>query len=351
MRSFLRYGNVVAGAAAEGHGILVGWRGHGELTRTRLLELIEGAGAPSDWAPEPKNPPVQLSRAVENAAGSLYNPERVVKKNVTFERKERRWSSKWMLVKRATDDTDDVGGTFGDIVLVATLFNDKKSADGPELVIKCDSEELKEKVRADYNHRIQTEQYTAADITQWLADTLKYRLQAIRYGGNYFVPRNCKVQAATLCDTLMMGGWGTSWIAPPIPIATTPELQVGLAMSLQSEVAEVTAELIKHREAAQKEGRSDISESIAISLMMKYRSVGVRILEAEPLLGAACLEDCKLDMHDAMVDLDRALSGQGGISFDKEWLAIKEQKIVEEGKDPNGRVQGVPGYQGENPPI
>src|SRR5689334_5394753 len=67
----ITHGNLVAGAAAEGHGILTAWTGRHARTGADLA-LIIGELVPSDWLPAPKDAGVQLGRAMQAAAGHLY---------------------------------------------------------------------------------------------------------------------------------------------------------------------------------------------------------------------------------------------------------------------------------------
>lgn len=315
--TYLHHGNVVAGAAAEGHGVLVGWRGHGELTRTKLMELVAQAGIPQDWAPEIKNPNVQLTRAIQAVAGTLYNPEQVKKKNVKFAKGEREWASRWMLVSRQVSDAATAGDNFGEISLVATLFDDDS---GSQLVINTNIADLETKVRYEYETRIGAERYIAADITKWLGEVLRDRFDAVRYGGNWYVPRNNRAAAEALCEAFWAGGWGTSWMRPALPIATSAQLSLGLALGLETEVNEVMADLALQRQEAQKQGKQDISEKVATSFMIRLRAIGTRMITYSNILGDENIENCRNHIHDAMIELDKLLE----VNFDSEWTTMKK---------------------------
>ncbi len=179
----LVHGQLVAGAAADGHGVLVGWTGEGDKTRAELLERAEVAGVPSEWLPDAKEPKVQLSRAVRVAAGTAYNCE--TEKKVDAQVVEaREWTSRWMLVSKVADgEQRAVGQKYGEIALVVTLYTDNPE---PELVFDEQSnEELREIVRTEFEQRIAAQRYTAADITKWLKSTIKLHLDGVKYGGNW----------------------------------------------------------------------------------------------------------------------------------------------------------------------
>lgn len=315
MNLYSRQQNIVAGAGAEGAGVLLGWRGHGELTRARLLEILEAAGVPEDWAPAPKNAGVQLSRAVAETAGTRYTAERVNKGTYTFAQGERRWSSRWLLVARSTT-TSVVGGAYGEVTLVATLFNDDDAAD---LIITTNDELLEARVREIYQSRIDAERYVAADITSWLGTTIRSRLLGARLGIGWYAPRETKAIARNLCAALREGGWGTSWVSPPIPVADTEDLSLALSGSLRMEVTEVIENLFKQRDAAKEGGKADISEQVAIGFMMQLRDIGFRMAEYETRLTPQDISECRTCIHDAMVELDKVLQ----VDPDTEWANIQ----------------------------
>jgi len=319
------HGTVVAGAAAEGHGILIGWRGHGELSRSRLLELVEAAKIPEDWAPEVKNASVQLTRAVQATGRDIYNAEQVKKKNVKF-KGEREWASRWMLVSKSITETPVTGGKFGDIALIATLYDD---GDAIELVIDSESSDLADKVRAEFNARSLAERYVAADITKWLGDIISGKMFGVRYGANWYIPKEHRETAIRICEVLW-SAWGTSWIRPYLPIATTPQLSLGLGLSLRGDVEEIMVDLMTLRTAAKESGKSDISDKVANSLMSRLRVVGSRMVNHAHILGDDQANACRDAVHDAMIELDGILNN---ISFDEEWEAINRAIIKSRGND------------------
>lgn len=312
----MQHGNLVAGAAAEGHGVLIGWSGRGEVTRGALVTIANAAGIPEEWCPRAKDASVQLSRAVQAATGSLYSREPVRKDDAAD------WTSRWMLVTRTVDGDVTAGESFGRIALVATLY-DRDT--GIELVIDSPLDPLAESVRREFEQRVAAERYVAADITAWFADILRTRLDAIRYGGNWYVPRVHRTLAESLCETLQNAGWGTNWMTPALPIATCAQLAMGLALGLEAEMDEILAELAGDRERARAGGkREDIGPRAAETFMVKLRRVGERVIAYNAMLGEDLANNVRLRIHDAMIELDSIL--EGGVCFEAEWRKVVDAR-------------------------
>jgi hypothetical protein len=323
------HGSLVAGAAAEGNGILVGWQGEGDITRTRLVALATQAGIPLGWLPSPKDPAVQLTRAVRAVAGGLYNCERAKKMHARVG--EREWSSRWSLVRRVDDAgmMPVAGEKFGTIVLVVTLYV-TRDADGErsaELDFDAPDPALIASVRAEYDTRIGAERYVASDITRWLAETIRYYLDGVRYGGNWYVPRQHRMLAEAICQTFQAAGWGRSWMSPPLPIATSDQLARGVANGLQGEVGDVVGEIAHLRDLAKADGKVDIGERAATSAMIRLRGIGERIVAYADMLGETLVEECRFTIHDAMVDLDGVL---GAHDFEREWSEVATARAQRE---------------------
>ncbi len=313
----LRHGNLVAGASAEGHGVLVGWSGRGEVTREALLSIADRAGIPREWCPRAKDAAVQLTRAVRAAAGSAYNPEQARKDENTT------WASRWMLVSRTVDADVTAGAMFGEVVLVATLLEPAEIG-GQEVQIDSSNDGLADAVRREYDARIAAERYVAADVTAWLGDILKYQLDAVRYGGCWYVPRSNRALAESICTTLQEAGWGTNWMAPALPIATSTQLSLGLALGLGMEVDAVLAKLGEDRARARAEGREDIGVRAAETFMVRLRAVGERVIGYSATLGEEHTEFVRMRIHDAMIELDSIL--EGGVCFEAEWRKVVDAR-------------------------
>lgn len=315
------HGNLVAGAAAEGNGVLVGWSGRGELTRARLIEIATGAGLPVEWCPRAKDPAVQLTRAVRAAAGGLYNAEQPPRP-VELAPGERAWTSRWVLVQRALSDLIvTVGATYGQIALVATLYGDT-------LEIESEDEVLARRVRDDFQARIDGERFVAADVTAWLVSVLRENMDAVRYGGNWYIPRVWRSLAETLCTAFQTAKWGHNWMVPALPIATSAQLSAGLAHGLEAEVDEVLADIFADRARAKEEGRLDIGQRAAETFMVRLRGVGQRVVGYTDLLGGF-VDELRFRIHDAMIELDKVLDG--GLDFAQQWAMVERERAANGG--------------------
>lgn len=327
----LVHGQLVAGAAADGHGVLIGWTGSGDMTRAEMLARLDGAKLPREWAFDAKDPAVQLTRAVRTVAGGRYNVEQEKKKDAQVV-ETREWSSRWMLVTRSLDGGAKVGEKYGDIALVVTLYTDKPE---PELVFDNGADVgLVEAVRQEFAARIGAERYVASDITRWLAMTLKTRCHAVRYGGNWYVPRAHRVTAESLVAAFKT--WGADWMDPPLPIATTTQLAQGLANGLMREVDEELRKLEAQRENAREKTQDpkvDVGERAASSFMLRLRQIGERVCAYEKLLGVEMMTTCQNKIRTAMGELSALIEGAGTVErFAAVWDEIEFDIARAEGK-------------------
>ncbi len=318
----LTHGDLIAGSAAEGHGILVGWSGAGDMLRSRLVELATLAGLPEEWVPSPKDPAVQLTRAVKTVAGErgLDPKQERAKDRQTAE--ARKVDSRWMLATRASEGAR-VGAKYGSIVLVASLYGD---------VLEFDAEsdaELVVLVRAKFEELVASERYIAADVTRWLAETLRYRLDAVKYGGNWYVPRRHRATAERIVAAFCPS-WGNDWMEPPLPIASCDQLARGLSNGPMSEVDKVLADLAYQRQVASEQGREDVGERAACTFLGRLRTIAQRVVAYGALLGDDHVGECRRRVHAAMVDLE-AQRGDGGFSserFDLIWDEIERDRTL-----------------------
>lgn len=330
----LRAGNLVAGAAAEGYGVIVGWYGEGQRTRAELAERLTSAQLPSDWLPDAKEPKVQLSRAVNVAAGDQYTMEQEKKRDAQLA-ETREWTSRWMLVRRtATNAVNDsrVGQRFGEIACVVTLYTDNPQ---PELVFDEGSEpELVEAIRADFWARIESATYTAGDVSNWLRQLVKTRLDGVRIGGNWYVARPKRELIERLAATLD-GWWGCDWLNPPMPVATGEQLASGLARGLTDEVNDELRKLELARDKARSEGKADVTPKAATSMQLRLRTVLERIAAYEALLGDALVARCRDAVKTVMLDLDKLIEGSDLVErfaavWDEIRLAAKQDgRVIE----------------------
>ncbi len=316
----LTHGQLVAGAIAEGYGILVGWMGAGEMTRAEKLERIARAGLPKEWAFDAKDPGVQLTRAVKAAAGQAYNCEQEKKRDQQVV-EAREHASRWFMVSRTADDAR-VGAKFGDIALVVTLYTDKPE---PELVFDEQSNaDLVAAVRKEFTDRIGAERYIASDISRWLWTTMKQHCGAVKYGGNWYVPRKHRDTAIALVEAFKT--WGENWMDPPLPIATTSQLAQGLANGLRAEVDEELRKLEHQRKLVREktnDPKADVGERAATNFMQRFRVIGERVCAYEAILGADMVATCREKVRVAMMELNELLDGGIVERFANIWDEIK----------------------------
>lgn len=307
---------VVAGAGADGHGVMAGCRGDGSMTRTQLVAYARQAGIPDECLPAPKDADVQLARAVGSVAGGTYDAKRIRKCDQTVA-EARDWSARWALVS-STTTAISAGDKFGDVALVVTLYTDKPE---PELVFDCDNDALVDAVRADYDKRIGAAAYVAADITKWLADLYRYHMGAVRCGLGWYVPRASRSIAESIEQVFNReANWGKDWVSPPLPVATSAQLARGIANGLIDEVGEVMGELITARERARaKKPNGDIGTRAAETFMIRFTRIGARVVSYVGLLDRESLASCHEAIHDAMVTLDTILDGGVDETFNGIW--------------------------------
>lgn len=307
---------LIGGAVAEGHGVLVGWDGYTEITRSQLSDVYhaamseEGVELDPAWLPNVKQAKVQLARALRDVAGTVFDVEGPVRKRDTDP-----WTARYLMVRRPTGSDARAGQEYGRVVLGAELYEmsgapllrfDTASGHG-------EADPVVAAVRAAFDARTGGEVYTAADVTKWLGGVLKYRLRALRYGGNWYVPRETKKSATVLCETLRRVGWGRHWMVPPLPVADSAELSVGLAIALQADVAEIQAELAYARKVAKDEGKPDISAKQAANYAAKYNAVADDARTRLHLLGPENLKSTLDVVADALIELDSIMEAAAGV--------------------------------------
>lgn len=302
------HGQIVAGAVAEGHGVLVGWNGRRERTNETLLDVMTVADVPREWGPRVKRPAVQLARACREVAGNTYDVETVPSTDETT------WDARYLLVRRPTGDGVRAGDAYGRVVLAVELREPDEGAPllGFEPGFDPDGPALVTAITTAFWARVGADVYTAADVTKWLSDVLHRRLGAIRYGGNWYVPAGTKTVAIALCDALRESGWGSAWMHPPLPVATSAELSLGLALGLQGEVADVMADLDYARRTAREAGKPDVSPKVAEGFVAKFNAVAERMRANRHLLGEERLDESLMVVADALASLDVALGALDG---------------------------------------
>jgi len=288
-------GQLVAGAVADGHGVLLGWRGDGQLTRGDLLGALDAIGM-AGATPETTSARAQAGRAVValNATGYIV-------------RTERRASGATAGVSRWTvgsaHHTGNVGDTFGTTVLIVTLAGTTLSVDGDQ--------QLGRRVLEAYNAAIATEVYQAADITAWLGRTLRARYDAVRFGVGWYVPARHAAAAGQLCEAVSAIGWGADWIVPALPVATSDQLRDGIVRGLTMEVAQLLGRLEAARAAARETRQSgDIGAKRAESYLVDLRHIGARIVAYGQVLGEERVATAREAVRSAVGELEAVLGDE-----------------------------------------
>lgn len=260
----LYHGNLVAGAAAEGQGAMTDWLGRGSRSGAALAHICHDI-IPDAWLPAPKDAPVQLGRAMQAVAGNRYWAKPVAHSADPEVRATETWLARWILVTMPVASQVRAGEHFGDIVLVATLEGDKDVAnlhtatqptDDP--AVQAERTKLHEAVRSHYQALVNEQVHTASDITRWLGITLRKRLHCLRYGRAHYIPRETREQAEALVNAFRKDGWGHNWMYPALPVATSGQLSLGLALSIALDVTELANEVGLDRQEAKSKGRPDI---------------------------------------------------------------------------------------------
>lgn len=305
----LAHGELIAGAAAVGHGILTGWEGRGDIDREKLVNIVTASDVPQSWLPAVKDPAVQIGRAVQHVAGTSYLAKPVRKPKAVTGTDPVTWDSRWTLVTRPmANDAVIPGAKYGTVALVVTLY---AGDTGPTLVFERNQSDertltLQDAVTTQFESRIAQQRYTAADVTKWLGDVLYRRLGAIRYGGNWYVPRESKDVAEQLLNTVRESGWGVNWLYPALPIMASPQLSLGLSIELAKEVDALMMQMNFAREAARENGREDIGGRACDGWQAKFGAVYDRITlrESQGLLVKEDADRAKSVVADALILID-----------------------------------------------
>lgn len=301
----LYHGNLVAGAAAEGHGAITDWLGRGSRDGASIAAIVRDI-IPEAWLPAPKEPGVQLGRAMQAIAGVRYRAEKVRHSADPEVRETEKWLARWMLVTRPVAAGVVAGQKFGDIVLVATL-----SGDDVSVQLECATEptddpaayseraQLCTQLRLSYGALVATHVHSASDITRWLGLTLRRRLHAVRYGRSYYLPSETRAQAEALVNAFRSDGWGHSWMYPALPVATSGQLSLGLALSLALDVTELAEELGYARQEAWAAKRLDIG---AVALANRREKLDV--IKARVNFYASRLGESRSEVDEPIRDLE-----------------------------------------------
>jgi len=266
--SIRRTEDLVAGAAAEGHGALIGWCGAGSLTRSKLAEILEVAGCPASWLKATKS-----ARAYAGQAVMSLNASGLVARAVPGGP-----SPRWLVGTVGASGAEGAGEAYGLVKLAVTLTDDGLVYEGDTV--------LATRVQGHFDAAIGSESVTAGEITRWLRGILIDQLGAVAFGGAYYVPRSSVDLAGRLCEELSRV-WGSQWIVPALPVATSEQLSEGIARGLEAEVAGIAEESAKARAARAEKSGADIGAKAATTYLLRLTAIAERVASYAPLIGDA----------------------------------------------------------------
>jgi hypothetical protein len=288
----------LAGGAAEGSGAITGWAGLGSLTRTQIVDALAQAELPAAWAPGTKSAVGYAGRVVSSLNNRGYISRRAGRatweKATEIAKPTREYRARWTVAANAAS-TADVGDALGSVVLTVELHDGSD-----DLHVKGD-EELAQHVIAEYEGKRDAEVFAAGDVTSWLSSVLVRECSAARFGIGYYIPAATRDIAERLV-TSIAALWGRSWISPLLPVATSAELQQGIARGFTDEIAAVSRKLVTEREAARKKKLTEITAATAARLLRDLSDVDARAEGYRVLCGAEALAPAAAQL--------RALTGE-----------------------------------------
>jgi len=290
----LRHGDLVAGGVAEGNGILTHWTGQKPLTLATLNEYCDAAEIPTKFRPKAKKFETQANLAVKEVGTELGLDVRrekkkdLVKGDVAYDRR-------WFLSEPNLEA--GAGDASGKVVLVVTLDDD---------TLKFDVEsDAAVKIAEKFTDLCGREVLQAGHITTWLGAVIRDCLGGVKYGGSWYIPRHTRAAGQKIIAAFAPK-WGTEWMNPPLPIATSAELAAGIAAGLAAEVDETLTELAAAAKSC-KDGK--VGEKAAVTYLGKFKAHGERVLAYAQLLGDAFVATSKQKVKDAVAKLEGSLDG------------------------------------------
>lgn len=326
---------VVAGVGADGHGVMCGFRARETMTRATLIDLARRSGIDDVWFPATKDAKVQLTRAMRVVAGRHgFSAEQEKKKNRQVV-EAREFVSRWMLVEGGVDGEVRVGAAYGKLALVATLYDDEQ---GQSIVFEPSESQYAIAVRDEFKALTDAQLYQASDVSAWLNRIHRDMLGGVRYGAGWYVPRAHRSIAESITTVFWNEArYGEAWMDPPLPVASSAQLQRGLANGLIDEVAEQLAllENARRRLRVERGGFDSKGNSVAVtdgmmsnayaynserelidigvraaeSFAIRFARVGHRIDSYASSIGEDFVNECKLHIGEAMMELDHILEG------------------------------------------
>lgn len=258
---------LVAGAMAEGNGIIFAWRGHGELTLGQLTDLCTKHGL-GHIVPEGKSNHALAARAIRSAIGSGFALKTLSKPRAASY--AARWA--WSTIDGKADL--NVNDNAGQVAGVAQL-----NLDG---TLVCDGT-YATKIGEEYNRLKNGEVFSAIDITNWIASFV-CRAGGIRLGTAQYLPSS-EVKTYERFIVELSNVWGDDWLLPT-PIATTEQLRMGLHRGLMNEYNDLLAELQAADRAAKERKAVGLGVRAAVSFVRKFTELQERAKGFALLVGA-----------------------------------------------------------------
>lgn len=292
----LEHGKLVAGAASQGHGVLVGWRGLGQLTRGKLGEALAKIER-TDLLPAAMSAHAHAGVVLAKYNGHQFGfVVRAARKTSGSP-----WWARWSIAR--PNHTGVAGASFGDNVLVVELQKTGElTFDGDQAMAAA--------IQQDFQALVAAETYQAGDLTSWLSSKLQREFKAVSFGIGYYVPQKHAAAAEALCKAVSETGWGYGWVVPALPVADSDQLRDGIVRGLREEVTDLMARLTSERASA-KASRStsavDIGPKRAQTYLKDLRAIGHRAVAYGQILGEDRVAQCRETVRLAVVDLETLL--------------------------------------------
>lgn len=340
--------DLIAGAVAEGHGVIVSWGGTA-TTRGQILAALESVGL-TNLAPNAASPEAHAGEVIERLNRTGY----VVRKAPARKVGERVWTA------ASLNHTSQVGDSAGDVLIRFTLRGDTLTYDGPAAIGDA--------VRETFETRMAAERYKAGDITTWLGKVLRQYMRATRFGLGWYVPQRHAELTTQLCEALS-SGFGSDWITG-LPVASSDQLRKGIARGLIDEVRDLlhrldveraTAAAAKDRavvEATNKldgcvdrasrilaqnelhkatSKRGDIGDDRIKTFLSELRTITERIVAYGRILGEDHLVAARSQLRDANVALE-TLRGEDHTGIRARFDALFEELAADDARKAGGAL-------------
>lgn len=305
----IRAGEIVAGAAAGGHGGQTCWGGWGSVPHSTILDWLARAGLPADYAPRLKSAVAHAGKAVGDLNMAGYVCRRTKAANLSRAENERRtWDAQWTIARWT-------GGNRDDLVTVELPQESDELAIWSHPDRADEAEPIVARIVATYRALRGAEIHGAADVTDWLASVLRRHCGATELGTAWYIPVDGLPIANALVN-VVSEEWGRKWMAPIIPLATGAEMLASIARGFRTEVRGQVAQLETDRAAARAETppRSEIGPRRAATLLRDLQALQDRIAAYRLLCGDALIAPIVVEIG-ALRDTLAAIADDASLRF------------------------------------